>query len=78
MDALVEEYADQNDLLRWAVVPSLLQHAGRKNSGGDDVDVHLSETAWNLGFEDFDAQELKKEHERDREDPRGSTRQDPN
>lgn len=57
VDMLVEEWADEEDLVRWAVVPSLLQHIGGRSSKGDDMGFKskhnraVAEKIWNFGFE---------------------------
>ena len=57
VDVLLEEWAREEDLIRWAVVPSLLQHIGRHSSKGDDIGVHskhnrsVAEKIWSFGFE---------------------------
>ncbi|KAI9842009.1 MAG: hypothetical protein M1838_003312 [Thelocarpon superellum] len=65
VDMLLEEWADTDHLLRWAVVPSVLQHVGRKSSKGDDYGensrFHMSvaEKLWNFAFELNDASQLR-------------------
>lgn len=57
VDMLLEEWANKEDLVRWAVVPSLLQHIGGHSSKGDDLGVgskhnrSVAEKIWNFGFE---------------------------
>ena len=59
VDMLIEEWANEEGLVRWAVVPSLLQHIGAHSSKGDDFaptgqqsqDLSVAETIWNFGFE---------------------------
>jgi len=58
VDVLIEEYADRHaDEERLALVPSVLQHVGRKSSKGDDggrspgSGLSAAETIWNFGFE---------------------------
>ena len=57
VDVLLEAWADEEDLIRWAVVPSLLQHVGAHSSKGDDTGAHskhnrsVAEKIWNFGFE---------------------------
>lgn len=65
LDALMEEFADANDRVRWTIVPSILQHTGRKMSGGDEgsKDWGVVETSWNIEFEEYDVARLKKEHQ---------------
>lgn len=67
VDALTEEFADQQSLRRWALVPSVVQHVGARSSkAGDDQDSkwHRSVAAnlWNFDFERFDEDGLRKEH----------------
>ncbi len=57
VDMLVEQWANEEDLVRWAVVPSLLQHIGGHSSKGDDMgpgskhNRPVAEKIWNFGFE---------------------------
>ncbi|KAL8763579.1 MAG: hypothetical protein Q9184_000652 [Pyrenodesmia sp. 2 TL-2023] len=51
VDMLLERWADAEDLRRYVLVPSLLQHVGRKSSKGWGYDQSAS-TTWNFGFED--------------------------
>lgn len=60
VDMLTEDYADETGELRWALVPSVMQHIGHKSSKWDDNDlepVHQrsqAEKIWNFGFELYD------------------------
>lgn len=57
VDVLIEAWANEDDLVRWAVVPSLLQHVGAHSSKGDDLgdkskyNRSVAEKIWNFGFE---------------------------
>lgn len=51
VDMLLERWADAEELRRFVLVPSLLQHVGRKSSKGWGYDESAS-TTWNFGFED--------------------------
>ncbi|KAI5241145.1 hypothetical protein E4T43_05656 [Aureobasidium subglaciale] len=68
VDSLIEEFADQNGGLRWALTPSVVQHIGRKSSKGDDFgtaskySMSVAEKLWNFGFEENDGEELRREH----------------
>ena len=59
-DSLVEELANEKNFVRWAVVPSLVQHIGSISSKGDDfgkMAKHASSVAekiWSFGFELYD------------------------
>ena len=50
VDMLLERWADQEDLKRWAIYPSLLQHIGGHSSKGYGFDEHAA-TTWNFAFE---------------------------
>ena len=53
VDMMIEQVADREGWIRWAVVPSLLQHIGATSSKGygfDDSAKHL----WNYRFEQYD------------------------
>lgn len=60
VDMLLEEWADEVDLARAVVMPSLLQHVGSTSSKGDDFggnakhDKSVAEKIWNFGFELYD------------------------
>lgn len=51
IDMLLERWADAEDLKRYVLVPSLLQHVGGKSSKGWGYDANAG-TTWNFGFED--------------------------
>ncbi|KAL8849053.1 MAG: hypothetical protein Q9221_005952 [Calogaya cf. arnoldii] len=55
VDMILEEWANQEKLTRFAVVPSLLQHIGGHSSKGDDFapaqPMSVAETIFNFGFE---------------------------
>jgi len=60
-DALVEELAIEKNYVRWAVIPSLVQHIGLISSKGDDFGAmakhaaSVAEKIWSFGFEMYDA-----------------------
>ncbi|KAL8932976.1 MAG: hypothetical protein Q9216_006583 [Gyalolechia sp. 2 TL-2023] len=55
VDMIIEEWANNEHLTRFAVVPSLLQHIGGHSSKGDDFapnqPLSVAETIFNFGFE---------------------------
>ena len=57
VDEIVEAWANEANLVRWVVIPSLLQHIGGHSSKGDDFgdkskhDRSVAEKIWNFGFE---------------------------
>lgn len=59
VDMLIEEWANEEGLTRWAIIPSLLQHIGMHSSKGDDFafgdqqaqKLSVAERIWNFGFE---------------------------
>ena len=64
-DMLLEEYADKNNEIRWALTPSVFQHVGIKSSkldpnGGNENDAKV---IWNFPFELNDPVALRLEHE---------------
>jgi hypothetical protein len=69
-DVLIEMYADQNGLTRWALTPSVFQHIGSRSSkwkgnGSEVVDENgliATERIWNYHFEAWDTDRLR--HER--------------
>lgn len=50
VDMMLERWADAENLTRYALVPSLLQHVGAKSSKGWGYNEG-AETTWNFGFE---------------------------
>ncbi|KAF1960983.1 integral membrane protein [Byssothecium circinans] len=68
VDALIEDFANERNELRWAVSPCLVQHVGRKSSKVDDFGsmskygMSVAEKIWCFGFEDHDVGELEREH----------------
>jgi len=68
VDVLIEEYADKNEQLRWAITPSVIQHVGRKSSKVDDYGpqskhgLSVAETIWNFDFEKYSVEKLRREH----------------
>lgn len=69
-DSLIEEYADNRGLVRWALTPSVFQHIGTRSSkwkgpGSDIVDENgrlSTERIWNYQFEYGDAGVLHVTH----------------
>ncbi|EEP81351.1 predicted protein [Uncinocarpus reesii 1704] len=63
-DSLLEEYANANDEIRWALTPSVFQHVGVKSSKqdgpGDDI---VAKETWNVDFELNDPIALQIQHE---------------
>ncbi|KAL9013713.1 MAG: hypothetical protein Q9173_001594 [Seirophora scorigena] len=51
VDMLLERWADAENLGRFILIPSILQHVGRKSSRGWGYDESAS-TTWNFGFDD--------------------------
>ncbi|KAL8819103.1 MAG: hypothetical protein Q9223_002398 [Gallowayella weberi] len=57
VDMILEEWANEANLARFAVVPSLLQHIGGRSSKGDDFSaaaatmMSVAEKIFNFGFE---------------------------
>lgn len=60
IDSLMEEFADVNGRLRYAIFPSVLQHIGTTSSKGEVG--HSMGHIWNFGFEKNIANELRREH----------------
>jgi hypothetical protein len=64
-DDLTEQYADATGLRKYAIVPSVLQHVGRKTSKGDDEaegKMSVAETIRSFAFEKYDSVELERLH----------------
>jgi hypothetical protein len=59
VDEIIEAWANEANLVRWVVIPSLLQHIGGHSSKGDDFgakskyDRSVAEKIWNFGFEKY-------------------------
>ena len=58
LHTVMEDYANENDELRFVVAPSLVQHVGRESSKG------VAEKIWSFAFERYGEQALRKEHEK--------------
>ncbi|KAL8662819.1 MAG: hypothetical protein Q9202_004421 [Teloschistes flavicans] len=58
VDMIIEEWANEEDLKRFAVIPSVLQHIGSHSSKGDDFGptqpMSVAETIFNFGFERYE------------------------
>lgn len=61
-DSMIEEYADQEGLTRYALAPPVLQHVGLKSSR-DNLDINTRST-WAFWFEGNDPMVLQADHER--------------
>ncbi|KAE8135103.1 hypothetical protein BDV38DRAFT_145006 [Aspergillus pseudotamarii] len=61
-DSMIEEYADQEGLTRYALAPPVLQHVGLKSSR-DNLDINTRST-WAFWFEENDPMVLQADHER--------------
>ncbi|MCJ1387910.1 hypothetical protein MMC18_000753 [Xylographa bjoerkii] len=59
IDMLMEAVADGENLSRWVVVPSLLQHIGGQSSKGDQIADSRAKMIWNFGFELYSAAKLR-------------------
>lgn len=67
VDELLEQLADSTGGIRWALVPSVLQHVGSTSTKIDDGTGGpgtVTKWIWNFGFEGHDASALAKEHTR--------------
>lgn len=66
-DLLIEEYADQTNLTRYALAPQQLQHVGLKSSRGNaEIEARSTIAFW---FEENDPDTLRQEHEELLDDP---------
>ncbi|KAF1364345.1 hypothetical protein EJ07DRAFT_172349 [Lizonia empirigonia] len=61
-DVLIEEFANENCELRFATVPSLMQHVGIKSSKTKNYGPTYKHKIWSFGFENYDWRMLRKEH----------------
>ncbi|WEW58064.1 hypothetical protein PRK78_003531 [Emydomyces testavorans] len=61
-DSMIEEYAKQAHLTRYALAPQQLQHVGLKSSR-DNTELNTQST-WAFWFEENDATVLRREHEK--------------
>jgi hypothetical protein len=61
-DVLIEDFANERDELRFALTPSVVQHAGRETSK-NSKDRTSAEKIWSAAFEGLDWRVLKTEHE---------------
>jgi hypothetical protein len=68
VDVELEELAEKNQYIKWAMTPSVLQHVGRRSSKGDDygeaAKYHrtVAEKLWNFQFELNDKEALRREN----------------
>ena len=59
VDQIVEEWANEANLVRWVTIPSLLQHVGASSSKGDDrgsaakYGRSVAEKIWSFSFEEY-------------------------
>lgn len=60
-DSMIEEYASNTQLTRYAFAPQQIQHVGLKSSR-DNLDINTQST-WAFWFEENDPKQLKVEHE---------------
>ncbi|CZT18495.1 uncharacterized protein RCC_04340 [Ramularia collo-cygni] len=60
---LVGEYAEENGLVQWSIVPSVLQHLGREGPPETKEWERKAEMGWNIGFEEYSVEKLREEHE---------------
>lgn len=60
-DSMIEEYAEQAHLTRYALAPQQLQHVGLKSSR-DNTEINTQST-WAFWFEENDPTVLRREHE---------------
>ncbi|KAJ5214923.1 hypothetical protein N7468_010602 [Penicillium chermesinum] len=79
VDSITEAYANEHDELRWALIPSVMQHVGRQStkSTSDTVgppryktkaEMKGPERLWNFAFETIDPAAMSAEHEYAKED----------
>ncbi|KAM5441403.1 hypothetical protein MferCBS31731_003474 [Microsporum ferrugineum] len=61
-DSLLEEYANSNNEIRWALTPSVFQHIGVKSSKQDGSGDNAAKVIWNSEFELNDPIALQVEH----------------
>ena len=70
VDMLTEELADRDQEIRWALIPSVMQHIGAKSSKGEDFGTaakyhkSVAEKIWNFAFETNDVRALPLKHVR--------------
>lgn len=66
-DTLIEELADRDDEIRWAITPSPMQHVGGKSSKIDTPQqsnkMSVAAKLWNFAFELNSPELLRKEHQ---------------
>ncbi|MCJ1341406.1 hypothetical protein MMC09_006702 [Bachmanniomyces sp. S44760] len=53
IDMLMEIIAESEKLVRWVIVPSLLQHVGGESSKGDEIADSRAKMIWNFAFETY-------------------------
>jgi hypothetical protein len=63
VDALTEEFAEKRDELRFAIMPSMVQHVGRESSRRTDQGPTIKQGIWNFRLECYEWEDLRREHE---------------
>lgn len=64
VDTYLEDYANANDELRWAITPVLIQHVGGKSSHDERLDDHFTnDMPFDFVFESNKPEQLAREHE---------------
>lgn len=67
VDTLIEELADQQNEIRWALTPSPMQHIGGGSSKSEPPrqpnKMSVAEKLWNFAFELNDPELLRGEHQ---------------
>lgn len=61
-DFIIEDYANERGLARYALAPQLVQHVGLVSSRG--TKRKDSQTNWSFYFETFSARKLRREHDK--------------
>jgi hypothetical protein len=61
IDTMIEEYADENKLERYALSPQVVQHIGLVSSR-DNLEINTKST-WAFWFEASNAAQLRAEHQ---------------
>lgn len=69
IDSIIEDWADEEDLQRWALTPSVVQHIGRKSAKANPAatvqeksELNDARGLWNFAFELNDVNTVKNEH----------------
>ncbi|OKL64026.1 hypothetical protein UA08_00104 [Talaromyces atroroseus] len=63
VDQTIEKFANEEHELRWAIVPSVLQHVGAVSATKQSLEKSSYHRIFSFSFETMDAEQLRREHQ---------------